>query len=115
MPMSLRIKAREQSGMRKGLRREEAEGGDLEPKGRACLQGKQRHQCVPCPREAELRTESGPLDLSDGGQEIFWNSLTKSLIAVGLPENDRKGFGHSKHGKLQEFYPEKGGREMRHS
>ena len=51
-----------------------------------------------------MRTESGPLDLSDGGQEIFRNSLTKSLIAVGLPENDRKGFGHSKHGKLQEFY-----------
>lgn len=36
------------SGIRKGLRREEAEGGDLEPKGRTCLQGKQRHQCVPC-------------------------------------------------------------------
>lgn len=37
-------------------------------------------------------------------KRFFWNSLTKSLIAVGLPENDRKGFGHSKHGKLQEFY-----------
>ena len=55
----------------------------------------------------ELRTESWPLDLKDGGQEIFQNSLTKSLIAVGLPENDRKGFGHSKHGKLQEFYWER--------
>lgn len=43
------------SGIRKGLRREEAEGGDLEPKGRICLQGKQRHQCVPCPNRAENR------------------------------------------------------------
>ena len=42
------------------------------------------------PQETELRTESWPLDLNDGGQEIFWNSLTKSLIAVGLPENGQE-------------------------
>lgn len=35
------------SGIRKRTKKEEAEGGDLEPKG-TCLQGKQRHQCVPC-------------------------------------------------------------------
>ena len=35
---------------------------------------------------------------------VFWNSLSKSLIAVGLPENGRKDSEDSEHGKLQEFY-----------
>lgn len=76
--MSLRIRDwGSKRNQRKGLRREEAEGGDLEPKEER-VSRKAKTSVCPLPREAELRTESGPLDLSDGGQEIFWNSLTKA-------------------------------------